>query len=817
MKTNKNILNFGLLAVVALALFPGIATAQQMKTLGEHVPAAISRFHLQSAGSLAPDTTLNLTISLPVHNEQGMNALLQQIYDPSSGYYHHFLTPQQFNAQFAPSSQDYAMAANFARANGFRIVGTYSNQMILDVSGKVSDIEKAFKVKLRTYHHPTEKRDFYAPDSDPSVNAAVPIFHVTGLDNYLIPHPAFIKEDTSRNIKPGAKPGLGSGPNGEYMGADFRAAYIPGVTLNGAGQNVALYELDGYFPADIISYEAQAGLPNVTITNVAVDGGVPNPTAFGNPEVSLDIEMVISMATNINELLVYEAPNGTQNGPVDLLSRIASDNTSKQISSSWLIGDSPAFDVFYIQMALQGQSFFQASGDNGSFYSNSEQIQEYADDPDITLVGGTTLSTTGPGGAWSSETVWNWLSTGLGDAGSGGGTNLNGIAIPSYQQGISMIANGGSTVLRNVPDVSLTADNIYVIFENGSSGYFGGTSVAAPLWAAYTALINQQDMAQSGNTVGFLNPALYAIGNSSNYTNCFHDITTGNNTNLVVANQYFAVPGYDLCTGLGTPNGQNLINALTSLPTTNVFTHLSPPLPPYGGTLGVLNGGNPNGNFDLFVQDNQTFNSGIISNGWSITLTTANPIGYVADDYLAMSASPTNLPVGYNANIIIGVTNYGPAISTNVVVADSLPAGLTLVSSNVTTGTLTFTGQQLNWKVGNLALGVGAQENLTVQATAQGMLINNAGVGADTPDQNTADASASVTFNVQPITSPAIAGTAGGGKFKLAISGTTFPVIIQASTNLINWVNLSTNTPPFNFTDTVISAYKYRFYRGVVQ
>jgi uncharacterized repeat protein (TIGR01451 family) len=527
--------------------------------------------------------------------------------------------------------------------------------------------------------------------------------------------------------------------------------------------------------------------------------------------------MVISMSTNINELLVYEAPNGSANSVVDLLNRIASDDTSKQISSSWLIGDNAAYDVFYQQMALQGQSFFQASGDNGVFYSNSEQVQEYADDPNITLVGGTTLSTSGPGGAWSSEMVWNWLITGLGDAGSGGGTNLNGILIPGYQQGISMTANGGSTVLRNVPDVSLTADNIYVIFENGNAGYFGGTSCAAPLWAAYTALINQQDMALNGTTVGFLNPALYAIGNSSNYTNCFHDITTGNNTNLVVGNRYFAVSGYDLCTGLGTPNGQNLINALTSLPATNFFTHLSPPLPPYGGTMSVLNGGNPNGNWYLFIQDNQTFNSGIVSNGWAITLTTANPLGSVADDYLAMSASPTNLPIGGDANIIIGVTNYGPSISTNVVVADTLPLGLTLVSSNITTGTLNLTGQQLNWQVGNLAVGAGAQENLTVEGTAQGMLINDAGVSADTPDQNPADASASVTLNVQSVSPPAISSSAGGGKFRLTISGTTFPVVIQASTNLVNWVNLSTNTPPFSFTDTVSSAYKYRFYRGVVQ
>ncbi len=237
--------------------------------------------------------------------------------------------------------------------------------------------------------------------------------HISGLDNYLIPHPALIKKG-SNDQPAGTQHGLGSGPSGEYIGKDFRAAYVPGVNLDGTGQSVALFELDGYFTADILSYEAQAGLPNITLTNIAVNGGVPSPTGFGDPEVSLDIEMVVSMATNLSSIIVYEAPNGVQNSVVDLLNRIAADNTCKQISSSWLIGDSPAFDLFYQEMAVQGQSFFQASGDDGAFFTGNEQIEQYTDDTNITLVGGTTLSTAGPQGAWSSETVWSWFVQGIG-------------------------------------------------------------------------------------------------------------------------------------------------------------------------------------------------------------------------------------------------------------------------------------------------------------------------------------------------------------------------------------------------------------------
>src|SRR5438552_76077 len=125
-----------------------------------------------------------------------------------------------------------------------------------------------------------------------------------------------------------------------------------------------------------------------------------------------------------------------------------------------------------------------------------------------------------------------------------------------------MSGNLGSTTMRNIPDVTLTADNVWVTYGNGSSGSFGGTSCAAPLWAGFTALVNQQAGAAGRPTVGFLNPALYNLGQGASYASTFHDTTTGNNTWPSSPNKFYAVPGYDLCTGWGTPNGTNLINAL---------------------------------------------------------------------------------------------------------------------------------------------------------------------------------------------------------------------------------------------------------------
>src|SRR6185436_19896972 len=175
-----------------------------------------------------------------------------------------------------------------------------------------------------------------------------------------------------------------------------------------------------------------------------------------------------------------------------------------------------------------------------------------SDDPFITIVGGTTL-TTSSAGDWISETAWPF---------SGGGISTS-YTIPNWQRGISMLANKGSTTLRNLPDVACLGDDvIWLVADNGLHGVVGGTSASAPSWAGFTALINQQAAAMGKPSVGFVNPAIYAIAQSSTYTSVFHDITTGNNTNSSSRTNFFAMPGYDLCTGWGTPNGSNLINAL---------------------------------------------------------------------------------------------------------------------------------------------------------------------------------------------------------------------------------------------------------------
>jgi kumamolisin len=160
-----------------------------------------------------------------------------------------------------------------------------------------------------------------------------------------------------------------------------------------------------------------------------------------------------------------------------------------------------------------------------------------------------------------SETVWNAQEGPSYNESSGGVSTF--YDIPFWQMGVNMSANNGSRNRRNCPDVAMVADNIFIVADDGTNETTGGTSAASPLWAGFAALANQQAVAAGVSNIGFLNPALYQIGTNAGYTACFDDITVGNNTNYTSPIEYLAVPGYDLCTGWGSPSGGSLIIALT--------------------------------------------------------------------------------------------------------------------------------------------------------------------------------------------------------------------------------------------------------------
>ena len=552
-------------ALAMLFLFTSLSFAQQspaLQVIHNRVAQLVTRIGLKPIAPMDSTTVLHIDIGLPLRDQQELTSLLHDLYDPTSPKYHQFLSPSQFTSEFGPTEADYQALIQFAKLNGLTVTNTYSNRLLVAVSARVSVIERALHVHMMMYKHPIENREFYAPDAEPSIDLAVPVLAVGNLSNYVEHRPISLMESSGTH---GDTPMSGSGPiAGTYMGNDFRAAYDPGVSLNGYGQKVGLFQFDGYDPSNITYYENLAGLPNVPLSNhlIGVDGQ-PDGTS-DDIEVCLDIEMAISMAPGLDSVVVFEGYNQDQ-----ILEAMAKDSSVKQLSSSWTYGVDGTTESLFKEFQAQGQSFFSASGDWDAWDYPANPPIDPTTDTSITIVGGTTLSTTGPGGSYTSETAWNsgYVPADYNYIGTGGGVDTT-LAIPSYQLGVSMTTNQGSTRYRNIPDVALTADNIYVrcnTYGSSPDHRVGGTSAAAPLWAGFMALVNQQASALGNNRgVGFINRIIYPIGESNSYTSAFHDITTGNNERSDSPNKYSAVSGYDLCTGWGTPNGQAMINLMSN-------------------------------------------------------------------------------------------------------------------------------------------------------------------------------------------------------------------------------------------------------------
>ncbi|MGA3283764.1 MAG: protease pro-enzyme activation domain-containing protein [Verrucomicrobiota bacterium] len=647
------------------------SVAAGMQTLHDHVPPVVARLHLPATGRLAETRHLHLAIGLPLRNPEALDDFLQQLYDPASPNFHQYLTPEQFTEQFGPTEQDYQTVIAFARANGLRVTGTHPNRMLLDVDGTVANVEKALHVTMRTYQHPKENRTFYAPDVEPSVESGIPILHISGLDNYELPHPKIVNK-TRRDSLTNAVPQSGSGPGGSYLGNDFRQAYLPGVSLTGAGQIVGLLEFDGYYSNDIAAYENISGLPGVMLTNVLIGSFSGNPGG-GNVEVALDIDVAMAMAPGLSQIIVYEAPN-TSPWP-DILSRMANDNLAKQLSCSWGGGSpDPTSELIFKQMAAQGQSFFNASGDWDAFFS---YIPFPSESTNTTQVGGTTLMTTGPGGVWVLETTWSWG----GGIGSSGGVSTN-YSIPVWQQGLDMTTNQGSTTFRNVPDVAWTADNVFIVANNGIQYVVAGTSAAAPLWAGFIALVNQQAVAGGKPTAGFINPAIYSLGKGTSYLSDFDDIVTGNNFWYLSTNQFSAVPGYDLCTGWGTPAGENLIDALA---TVSDALEVAP-------GRGFVASGPVGGAFTVGSQNFLLTNSGAFPLNWSLINTSLWLAASATNGTLTPGGLADNVVMDLNAAHRPGRRRHHPSgPATNVVM--SLNAAAYNLSPGVYTANVLFTNK----------------------------------------------------------------------------------------------------------------------------
>ena len=559
--------------------FVQAAAQSPLQSLHKHVPAVVRDGKVVELGPLETDQQLTLVLHMPVRNPEELASLIRRQSDRSSRDYRQWLTAGQFTEKFGRTQDEYDRVVRFARNAGLKVTSQSPNRLLVAVQGSVENIQKAFRVNLRTFRHPKEPRAFFAPDREPSFALDLPISHVSGLNNYRFAKP--LREHATGAVvnTTGLPVGTGSGPGQSFLGSDIRTAYNMGSNT-GTGQTVALVEFAGYAASDITMFLTNTHQPaSVPIVSIPVGGGTPNQWEDNDAEseCAMDIEWVLAVAPGLKSLRVYVANEqfiSTGNYYDGLvLSQIATDNIAKVVSSSWVWWpDDPATDEPYFQeMAAQGQTYLQSSGDYGVYIGSDAEDESYpGEDPYVTTVGGTTLTTAGPGGPWLSEVVWNDGDGGGQFArfpyGGGGGIANDGLSfpIPSWQLPVITPMNGGSTTVRNVPDIAMEADlDSYECTAGVCDTYGNGTSIATPRWAAFLALVNQQLVANGQPAgLGLVAPQLYAIGQSSSYGSSFHDIFQGNNDVYTGYPYFLAVPGYDLTTGWGSMNGEGLMFAL---------------------------------------------------------------------------------------------------------------------------------------------------------------------------------------------------------------------------------------------------------------
>jgi hypothetical protein len=539
--------------------------AQALPTATHHVRPATQSGEAPLVGDLPANTTLKLDIVLRLRDEPGLDRLVKDIYTPRNPQYRRFLTVEQFTERFGPSQQDYDAVVRFAQDNGFTVTGGTREGMDVQVEAPVYAIQSAFHVNMFTYRHPTENRNFYAPDREPAVDLPFALWHISGLDNFSIPKPKLSSRyeyATAHGIAPEdavSHATTGSGPSASYLGSDMRKAYYGSGKLTGAGQNLGLWEYAGTDLADLDTYYKNVHQTNtVPIKLFSVDGTSTacvhtsnKNTSCDDLEQTIDMTQALGMAPGLASLVNYIGSTDTA-----IASAMVSHSPLPTvIGCSW--GANPAdatvLDPYFKRMAIQGQNFLAASGDYGKWTATGAAEAYPADDDYVVSVGGTDLVTASAGGAWKSESAW---------VDSSGGVTPDGFKIPDWQHLPDVInpRNKGSVTLRNGPDVSANANwTFYVCADQTTctANVWGGTSFAAPMWAGYLALINQQLEKNGDPTLGFINPIIYAQNTKDNagYVANFHDITTGSNVS------FSAVEGFDLVTGWGSPRG-GLIDAL---------------------------------------------------------------------------------------------------------------------------------------------------------------------------------------------------------------------------------------------------------------
>jgi kumamolisin len=506
------------------------------------------------------------------------------------------LTHEESVQKYGATDEDIDKVKKFALENGLEVIRINKAGRSLRLAGPVSSMNKAFNVTLRHYESPKgtyrgREGEIFVPSNLKDI-----VLTVLGLDNRPIFKPHFRKFNKANNLNE-----ENSITRTSYYPADLKTIYNFPTDVNGEGQTIGLIELagdgitastSGYHPEDIQAFFQQIGLTPPILKDVFVDDATNSPDGQpvnnienGDGEVVLDIEVAGAIAPGA-KINVYFGPLASDDGFRDAINVAINGDANGQnslppgsvLSISWggpEIHNQPGLiediDHLFAVAAAKHMTICVASGDDGSRDNGPDgslNVDFPASSPWVLSCGGTSLSQK----SVNSEVAWNNTTNGSGNGATGGGissvfdingTNTN-LSHATYQTNIILPSSNAKLNRRGVPDVSGVADPLtgYNIWFNGQmnsnsneqSNAFGGTSAVAPLYAGLITLINKS----LGRAVGFINPIIYE---NVNVRNTFHDITSGNN-NMDGDSDYTAGVGWDACTGLGSPNGIDLLNAL---------------------------------------------------------------------------------------------------------------------------------------------------------------------------------------------------------------------------------------------------------------
>lgn len=526
-----------LIAIVLATAAAGLSAALTSSANSTTTPA-------RPLGPAPAGEWIRFTLVLRLPGAARSRALVSAIEDPSSRQFRHFISPHQYGVRFGISTARLADLERDLKAHRLRVVSGFPQRTELIVAGTVRTVQRLLHVRILSYADRAGRR-FHVPLGTPVIPSDMgDVVAVTGLDTRPRWHPNEV-------------------PIGGLTPTSADAAYDVGplraAGFDGRGKTIAVLSFSSSDPSDPEAWMNHYGVTGPAVRFVSIDGGTNS--SDGADENNLDIEVIHAVAPAA-QIVMYELPP-TTGAYGDAVSRIVADHQTDIISSSWGEGcergldpaERTATDNALNAAVATGVTMFVASGDSGAYDCQRNSLSNHqlsvdwpAASSSVVAVGGTRLNVAA-NGSYLGETGWEDQ---LSDAGGGGGFSITDPR-PPWQAGPGVLSNA-SNGHRQVPDVSADADpgTGWSVYSQGQPGEAGGTSAAAPFWAASTLLIEQYASSQGVPRLGFVDPLLYALARSPQRFAPFHDVTVGGNR------YYWAGPGWDPATGLGSPDVFNL-------------------------------------------------------------------------------------------------------------------------------------------------------------------------------------------------------------------------------------------------------------------